>query len=107
MKRNLKSIRKRVTQYDEYGDLEYIGKVDEEGLKQGWGTFCEPGLQIDGIFKDDELEGSVKFWFDDGSYAHTSMKRGEASGEYSRFNKEGRLLFSGNYEDGKWEGKGK
>jgi len=105
MKRVQKAQLKRVTLIDEYGDLEYRGKVDETGRKQGRGTLYEEGLEIDGIFLDDELEGKVIMKFDDGSKTLTSMICGEPEGSFEKTDQKGLLIEQGSFSEGLKHGK--
>lgn len=100
MKREQKAALKRVTLIDEYGDLEYRGKVDSVGSKQGRGTLYEDGLEIEGYFIDDELEGKVIMKFDDGSKLETVMCCGETDGAFEKIDASGKLMEKGSYKNG-------
>lgn len=99
---------KRVTEKNEdTGEIEYEGKVDSWGSKQGRGVEYFNNWVIKANFINDLAQGDVELYFtDDYSFAKASMIDGKLHGDYSLYNCKGFETFRCMYVDGKKNGKG-
>lgn len=98
----------RVTEKDEEsGKVEFMGKVDSKGRKQGKGVEYTDNCEIRGYFINDKPEGEVELYFtDDQSYAYANMRKGVLEGPYDLYNSKGKKIFSCRYKKGEKNGKG-